>query len=433
MQLKNTKNDMEKALKAGEDVDLVLLAEVTDQITQMEAACDLHAPKIAALPFAAIKVKVSTLASEGHEMPPSHEFEISKVSSGETHKRGDAQAWARCMSLRFPRGNWSIDSCNFSDCKALHMDATSEDFKAFQVSWVASVFDSTFWKFYNGVDNAVERKHFCADLKAFMADPILGPAELPETMVELHFAVLKVFRGLFGLLDARPGVASLADVRYIMPDNATTAGVIQDIPKFGRALVSATRKDRCSVFVKALDEFQSTIGMAQSIAEDHKRLVQQTEDLFADLEGQQNFNRGFGSAATWLEEVYQKATEWKPSLREGALTGLLDGALALVRRMVAVLSNKGCHPDVPGILEFHKGLRDVLTLCQDAQLLQQVSDTILQLECTHASANIDDLIKTITAECSLPSIKQLAIILGAKPELEVSTRERLMPVFDNVI
>ena len=147
MQLKNTKNDMEKALKAGEDVDLVLLAEVTDQITQMEAACDLHAPKIAALPFAAIKVKVSTLASEGHEMPPSHEFEISKVSSGETHKRGDAQAWARCMSLRFPRGNWSIDSCNFSDCKALHMDATSEDFKAFQVSWVASVFDSTFWKF----------------------------------------------------------------------------------------------------------------------------------------------------------------------------------------------------------------------------------------------------------------------------------------------
>ena len=117
-----------------------------------------------------------------------------------------------------------------------------------------------FWKFYNGVDNPVEQKHFCADLKAFLAldSGIPRPAEPPQDMVELHAAVLKVFRGLFGLLDCRPGVASLADVRYIMPDNATTASLSQDIPKFGRALVSATRKDRCSVFVKALDEFQST-------------------------------------------------------------------------------------------------------------------------------------------------------------------------------
>ena len=95
------------------------------------------------------------------------------------------------------------------------------------------------------------------------AESLDGVVEPMQNMVN---GTLSAFRALLALVAPKAGTATLVDMRYVFPKNATTAVILTDIPKQGRSLLAALKKDRSGFWQPAMQHFLSCIGSMEQIA-----------------------------------------------------------------------------------------------------------------------------------------------------------------------
>lgn len=87
--------------------------------------------------------------------------------------------------------------------------------------------------------------------------------------------------GLRGLADPRPGSATLEEVRYVYPSNYTSSrdkGLALDVPRTGRSLVLALRRDNESskiVWQGLMRDFEQKLGLSLQAKDDYDDLTEQ--------------------------------------------------------------------------------------------------------------------------------------------------------------
>ena len=93
-------------------------------------------------------------------------------------------------------------------------------------------------------------------------------------------AVLKAVAGLRGLADPRPGSATLDQVRYVYPANYTSSrdkGLALDVPRTGRSLVLALRRDGSAskiIYLNLVKEFELKLGFCLQAKDDYDALTE---------------------------------------------------------------------------------------------------------------------------------------------------------------
>ena len=157
--------------------------------------------------------------------------------------------------------------------------------------WVEAVLANGLWNMLENMSEVAVRQRFVVLAKLFLAEmfPVTevlkGYTEsVQEGFGPIFTACVKMMRGFLGLACPTPGHASLEDVQYIFPSNASTAKLALDLPGgSGRAVISTLRKDKGNFWHDANSEFCLTIGFAEHISAEYKTLERDLAEIIQVL------------------------------------------------------------------------------------------------------------------------------------------------------
>ena len=223
----------------------------------MDAAVKLHIPKLKTHPFPYIVKLVKALEVAGANVPLLHEVHIVGVYVVTLAGRPPCKTNTLYAAAMKPLAALAVErTCteephpephlSFAMCKARTAPTETREHGVFCDIWADSLFSSDFWDMIGNVPDT--RGEFCqwceALLESFAEEPMPEVESDSAGFLPLFHACTRVLRGLRGVLSSALGVSTLDGVRFVFPGNATQAEIMTLVPKHGRALVGALRRDR---------------------------------------------------------------------------------------------------------------------------------------------------------------------------------------------
>ena len=211
------------------------------------AAGALQLKKVPMAGVSELKKNVTLLQLNGHSIPHCHMWAITNRVATVSVQDGDLDGWAACLSLASRDGEeWTVDSPCFGAC--LVDVAMSDDDAAFCLEQLqsAAISDTLIAKLNAASvpDEGAVETLLSLIMRVVDAITPAGLRRLQSNSV-LHRgaqSVVVVMRALAALLCPEPGLASLDDISFLCPTNATTGRILKDIPRLGRVLLMKVRQ-----------------------------------------------------------------------------------------------------------------------------------------------------------------------------------------------
>eukprot|EP00971_Amphidinium_carterae_P341945 6481030-Amphidinium_carterae.4 len=189
------------------------------------------------------------LAVQGVVLAVENKLGIARRVATVALAENDVNTWLRVLSLtQVPE--WDAMNASFGSVLAELKNGKSEDHKQFQETFVDTVFCSPFIKQLNKLNEANGNGSDFIGMATKLVQMLTRDMESIDAGDEELAVVGKVMqavRGTLCLCAPQPldRASALEDVQYIAPKNSSTAGIINDLPKVGRLLVSRFRAEVC--------------------------------------------------------------------------------------------------------------------------------------------------------------------------------------------
>ena len=285
---------MERArdrMSKDQNRDEEAFGRLDDALSCVNSAKELQLERLASHPMKFIISHYTILTDNNHKLPMIHLIMICKVNCrGQDNVSITLWSCALNPLKKLEDTKFDVQSACYADSNGLRMNVNIQEYKKFIEFWVSSAMNNTFWRMLSSIAEASTRHQFIEMCTAVLDmlggidfEDLLGPDINVEEAVMPIKAVERCYKGLLALASPCPCLATLSDVQYIMPANATTAPINNDVPRLGRSLVSTLRKDKGSFWATALEEYQATIGFAEQCLPAFKKLDralnQQCDDL----------------------------------------------------------------------------------------------------------------------------------------------------------
>ena len=270
---------------------------------------------------------------------------------------------------------------------------------------------------------AAVRIRFLDFVRAFLEEMDLQePDKFPEPFRTIFLAVVRVYKGLRGLVDASPGVSTLEDINYVFPVNAAQAACARDLPKYGKNIVQALRTDKAKYWEDAAREYKETVGAAESVS-------QQFHLVKSDLTCLQKWSEQNLETVTatdsekvcpTLDRCCTKLAEWQPVLRDGAC----DVQLALLRKIINNVMGALVETEVHIKLKVLCSFQAAAKVLADPDLQQNICDIQLNLENADQSNRVRAIVEGLKVEKPPADLnvklRDLAQVVVGKPKLDDS-------------
>ena len=218
-----------------------------------------------------------------------------------------------------------------------------------------------------------------------------------------------------------PGVCTLTEVKYIMPANSSTAEILTELPKYGRAIITHVKKDKANCWCDYHKDYQNTVGAAEAAADKYTELIRHCRDthlalaLAAPERTEQKLSADEAKDITeFFTDVATAVAEWERTLRAAACDELKEETLSLATDVTELALSPAALGDAgtPGLL---KALKEVLVHCNDEPLLTRVCDVSLRLQVQDATGRLKELIDAICSGPSVGTLTALSDFLEGKP------------------
>ena len=230
----------------------------------------------------------------------------------------------------------------------------------------------------------------------------------------LFVACTCVLRGLLGCMVATPGVATLYDARFCFPGKGTASPLTEKIPKHGRAICGALRRDRAGFWLEAFAHFQSTIGVSEVISPKigklHDDVTKAAERVRAITNGPMDDDMVeivcglFGQSASLM-------SWWKRSLRDGAC----DDAEKSLGDLANISFDHTLRVGFTwsGAIKVCTAMKAMLVagVAVDEVLQQKICDELLQWESATTNRALIDLCKEVTSRPTTTNMDKLTQLL----------------------
>ena len=232
--------------------------DLQTDIALFHAATALQVKNLETVSLGEVRKNVLLIQLNEHAIPNLNAAIITRKHASICFEDRKIDEWSKCTELPMAgdgSSHWDVNDMRFAAVQGfglLKVGEEDEDFKAGapnQVThqWILAMLGDPFSKLLGSVPDGDDAKRLVVKaMRAWMAkhsDHIpFSARDVPvDTMVAL---MQKVFRGFLGLLCDILGAcgATLDDVNYVYPANGTTAQIMKDLPKVGRALVNKMRR-----------------------------------------------------------------------------------------------------------------------------------------------------------------------------------------------
>ena len=290
---------------------------MTDAIGCVDSAVKLQLKVLDRHPMRFIKEHYVVLERFDHRLPTIHLIVIVKVHCKEVVIVLVALWLSALRPLKkLEDTKFFIDAPCYADTSALRMSPKTAEYKMFVDSWLASALPNPFWKLLVEMADDERRKQF-VEMSAMFLDMMDSvdfsdlDADDKEEKVAPFKSVQRAYKGLLALASPVPGLGQLSDVEYVMPSNATEAPINREIPRYGRSLVSALRKDVGGFWKGSLREFQATIGCVEQCLPTFKAFEKDIQEFVKKLPAtiEESFVDGFDSLAARCPAVARLPSE----------------------------------------------------------------------------------------------------------------------------
>ena len=394
-------NQLAAAKEAGDDLKI---SEMTDSIACVEAAKALQLDRVMGSQFVLLQDKVRTLQDEGHDIVQPSMVAITVVYVGEIlddsllKKRCDTtlKKWSQCMKPCGDGGSWSVECPCFALTKAEHCEDG-----LLQQHWPQSVFGAVFWRLMANVGQGPQKELMVVWCEHFVV-------EMRDVQSSIKFqltfdTVVSVVKAIWQLLNPEPGIATIDDVQLIFPVNATTSPLVQHLPKIGRALVAAFRKDPCNVWKDAHTRYQECVGPLEAAVTEYSQLK---NDLQASIIYMEEISgipvpdhaiaeQAAKSHTSVTEQVLEKVPGWQKSLPAGSCNVLVQRFGRLTDSAFHCLLAKGLDwVHAQSVLD---AIKKGLPLVDDAGLTATISDQLLDWASSDTDARMKAMIEKLVA------------------------------------
>ena len=268
---------------------------------------------------------------------------------------------------------------------------------------------------------------------------------VPEGFGPIFTACVKMMRGFLGLACPTPGHASLEDVQHIFPSNASTAKLALDLPGgSGRAVISMLRKDKGNFWHDANSEFCLTIGFAEQISAEYKKLekdlaeIIQVLGLLVDGRSPASPHRKLtelvGSTCVKIFDRFGSAfPKWNSGgLRPCGLDELSAQVNVFATGVFNLMHEFFTQPPQPSwYAAMVTVLKVVLPLLKNEVLLQSVADVALTLSCRESSHKIEDVLDKMEHGVDEEALRALvhALMGKAKEKIPKELSDRIKGIF----
>ena len=249
--------EVDTALKAlqqneaeGLDVDVNELEDLQLKKSLIAAAKALQVRKIEYSAVVEIVKNCQVLMLQGMKLGPEVELAVTKRRAVVSLGDGDLSGWLSCLSFSNPTGGWDPKSPSFGGIltQLAAMDEQDPSHIRFRETLVETIFNSAFQR----AMNYLNQEGGNAELVTSMCSGFMKQWAREKDLVQLggqeQAAIECAHRAIHGihcLIGPLPFIfpSALEDVQYVSPKNATTAAIIQDLPKTGRLLVTKFRQE----------------------------------------------------------------------------------------------------------------------------------------------------------------------------------------------
>ena len=394
--------------------------------------------------------QVSVLEHEGHQIPDMHRLHIARVFALETMQqvyndnvsKGDLSTslnegvWADFIVAIVPGHSkktrskgflrWSAPRPAFCLCFDTSVQEQSEVMKEL---WVASLFNKEFWKMMANVNETAQQ---CL-LKSWGCS-VLAELQTVESVGDLFrqcFEGCKLaLHGILSLVNATPGFGSLEAVNYVVPRNATSAPIMVDIPRQGRAIVSAIRKDKPDYWRISVADFKDTVGPSEAAAQDIMPMMQDVQHCNALLRNMPVPSEdSLKKVQGCVVKVARAMPDWIATLRPGAVRDLQTETCAMVHALFSWCKTHG-HIDHSAT---YKVLKDIVPHLDDDALVAEIGDAALSHGLVLTSNRVVALVAAIEGLTNLRDLNDLAGVLAGKPQLNADANGQCRKVCGLVI
>ena len=307
----------------------------------------------------------------------------------------------------------------------------------YRMHWVEAVLANGLWNLLDNVEDKASRLRLIALGARFIADMEHVPEaldrmcdEVKEQFGPVVRGCIKMMRGILGLASPTPGRASLSDVQYILPANASTSQLVLDLAGGpGRALISLLRKDKGIVWREAESQFQLTIGFAESIQSEYMQLEFQLGQVLQALQlkvkphgvpiRKELLTESIVKTIMNLFEAYGKVFRyWEEGLREDALEEMTDlfNCLATNVFEYAHQNFEVSKDQVSWFAPMISALKLVLPCLKNELLLQAVADVALQCTAKVSNTNLEDVLDKLATSVDMHTFRQLVHLLMVRSQ-----------------
>ena len=379
--------------------------ELETQRDVILAAQNLQLIKMETLEITQIKKCALVVISHGKMLPLFQKIFITFRSSTSLEADADDELWIGIITLVIADGPWSIPSPRFGALELQYVTDVPGISYICQY-WASSAITDKFIRLIGDVEGGyppgANRKQLASLCMTFLKK--VGPdpdVEYPETFRALISHVKKAYRGIAALANPRPCVGDLSDVRYVMP-STTTAPIVDDIPRFGRVILSKLRKTEW--WPKEMKEFEACVGsehlagpIVNKVELDLVKLKDHFEQAAGDAQKELALLNELHRSSVSLSD---KQGDWKQCFRTG---GLNDMSKAFLMVMEYVVGNVGrARESCTSIPYFIKGMLAVSSLhtTDEPKTVQRIEDLLSQLQCMHTDDVGRATVNALQAACA---------------------------------
>ena len=389
--------------------------ELETQREVIMAAANLQFTKMEHLELTQIVKCALVVISHGRKIPLCHKIFITFRTATSLEADADDEVWIVTITLVIGTGAWDVPRPRFGMLD-LHLLTDEETINYACTNWTASVVTDKFIRLIGDVTGGdppgSNRKLLTSMCMTFLKQ--VGPdpeVDYPEKLRNIATHVKKAYRGIAALANPRPCVAELSDVRYVMPPG-TASPIVDDIPRFGRVIVSKLRKTEW--WPKELQEFESCVGsehlagpIVNKVELDLLILKGRLEQASAEDNPEQELAL-LNELARSSTSLSERHGDWKQCFRKGGLNDMSKAFLTVMEYVVAngttSVSSTSVRESSASLLPaFVKGMVAVSSLhsTDEPETINKMESLIVRLKTVHSESVGRATVSSLLVACNM--------------------------------